>query len=621
MKTIAFIFIFGIVCVLSYTNPNTAISGASGNYALLAETTIGDAYLSNTEVYDALGESFSIEVWIRKTIGPGDYRPIISKHPNTPGNITNIDNGQTEFLLEIQYNDALNFFSGCGSYVNYGYYVAVDQIMNYPELHKYIVQENRWTHVAVTVDWRQDIINIPTGIVKIYADAILVDAALWAASSPICNGRRRIRQPGWPVRLGYFDNQDPGFQYYVGDIDELRIWSVARTHEEIKKYYTGGVPLDSPGLVSFHTFSEGLYSPVSYNVVVGSNGFPEVILNPIMWGVSDLKLTPNTAVACRGYTVTQQPIGTNGVDFYITKIIQNTDAIFLWSDGRDPRQRNIRRQITAADLPLDIGPQSTSNILEYKPGTVIGIDIVYYEARNNASYPEPTGPAALVFETRCCGNVTADRCRVCDGLNNTLCGITCDQRGGSFDACGVCNGNGLSCKGCNGIAFSSAEYDLCGVCGGDSSSCNGPCDGEIDLCGVCNGTNACCATYKGVPKDRIDHILIGYTLDELITKLEAAREIVQSSSIFVRNHNQRYNRQDYWNPLYVDIPSDLPARLSNRIYSINSFCSVTDQFIEEIDSFLVTYGEQIRVPWPPLRFPFDLNADFEFPEFGNMQLK
>jgi len=44
--------------------------------------------------------------------------------------------------------------------------------------------------------------------------------------------------------------------------------------------------------------------------------------------------------------------------------------------------------------------------------------------------------------------------------------ITC----GSFDECGVCNGDGSSCA--------CAWYDACGVCEGDGSSCGGSGGGD-----------------------------------------------------------------------------------------------------------------------------------------------
>ena len=66
-----------------------------------------------------------------------------------------------------------------------------------------------------------------------------------------------------------------------------------------------------------------------------------------------------------------------------------------------------------------------------------------------------------------------------------------------YDVCGVCNGDGTSCLGCDGVAFSNKTLDACGTCGGDSSSCAG-CDGVpnsgkvLDRCGVCGGDGQSC---------------------------------------------------------------------------------------------------------------------------------
>ena len=203
------------VCTFCLDNPNTAISGTADKF--MRSTSNTSVTLSNPEIYDqALGEDFTLEIWFRKAVGPGEYRPLIAKHLQNLKQAMHIDNGMCEFHVEVQYNDALNFFSGCGSYMNYGYYVAVNQPTFYPSLKKYTVHQDRWTHVAVTVEWKQEKTGLETGIAKIYADGILVDAALWGASSPKCNGKRRVRNPGVPITLGYFDNQEGILKFWIG---------------------------------------------------------------------------------------------------------------------------------------------------------------------------------------------------------------------------------------------------------------------------------------------------------------------------------------------------------------------------------------------------------------------
>ena len=100
---------------------------------------------------------------------------------------------------------------------------------------------------------------------------------------------------------------------------------------------------------------------------------------------------------------------------------------------------------------------------------------------------------------------TYDACGICGGDGSSCAG--CDgvpNSGATYDSCGVCNGDGSSCAGCDGVPNSGAVVDACGVCGGDGSSCAG-CDGVpnsgrvVDACGVCNGDGSSCAGCDGVP--------------------------------------------------------------------------------------------------------------------------
>lgn len=81
----------------------------------------------------------------------------------------------------------------------------------------------------------------------------------------------------------------------------------------------------------------------------------------------------------------------------------------------------------------------------------------------------------------------------------------CDfSRSGTFDACGVCEGDGTSCLDCNGDMHGSSVADLCDICNGDNAclDCMGTPHGSavLDVCGVCGGTGAACeADCAGTP--------------------------------------------------------------------------------------------------------------------------
>ena len=58
----------------------------------------------------------------------------------------------------------------------------------------------------------------------------------------------------------------------------------------------------------------------------------------------------------------------------------------------------------------------------------------------------------------CFGKAKLNKCGVCTGGNTGV-----NQNSG-MDACGVCNGDGSSCQGCDGQANSGKKTDLCGSC-------------------------------------------------------------------------------------------------------------------------------------------------------------
>jgi len=182
--------------------------------------------------------------------------------------------------------------------------------------------------------------------------------------------------------------------------------------------------------------------------------------------------------------------------------------------------------------------------VEYSPGAVAGIDTIFYEARNNGSFTEPFGPARLNFESRCIGNARPDRCRVCGGHGHD-CKVSCDKKGGTRDICGVCDGDGQSCLGCDNKVFSPARYDTCGICGGNGQSCAVACAGIVDKCGVCNGTNACCLSYKGFPTQRMDSILLEHTLNSTISELEALEKILQFITGFVAKYEKLHSHEEH----------------------------------------------------------------------------
>lgn len=99
------------------------------------------------------------------------------------------------------------------------------------------------------------------------------------------------------------------------------------------------------------------------------------------------------------------------------------------------------------------------------------------------------------------------------------------------DACGVCGGNGSTCKDCKGVTNGTSKIDQCGVCGGNGTTCldcKGVVNGtsRVDQCGVCGGTNSTCLDCAGIPNglSKLDKCNVcggnGSTCGTPVTKLD-----------------------------------------------------------------------------------------------------
>lgn len=100
-----------------------------------------------------------------------------------------------------------------------------------------VVQTDTWTHAAVTFDGASR---------KVYLNGIRADSVY----DP---GQMDSFDTG--VRIGFQTNFDGwGFK---GFIDEIRIWNVARTGQEIFQYMNHPLSGDEPNLVAYWNFNEG----------------------------------------------------------------------------------------------------------------------------------------------------------------------------------------------------------------------------------------------------------------------------------------------------------------------------------------------------------------------------
>ncbi|MBI1805536.1 MAG: T9SS type A sorting domain-containing protein [Ignavibacteria bacterium] len=118
---------------------------------------------------------------------------------------------------------------------------------------------NEWLHFAMT-----------------YGDSILnlyVNDSLVVTMPFVITGENTV-----PLRLGNTSDNCPIAQRFLGLIDEVRIWDVVRTPDQIRCYYNRIIPPSTPGLIGYWNFDGdssgqvvGDASPYNHNGSLGAD--------------------------------------------------------------------------------------------------------------------------------------------------------------------------------------------------------------------------------------------------------------------------------------------------------------------------------------------------------------
>jgi hypothetical protein len=103
------------------------------------------------------------------------------------------------------------------------------------------VVTNTWQHIAVTR---------ASGILRVYLDGTLV----YTSTSPAYTSN--VNNGTFPMTIGR-DNGNPTQTQFNGQIDEVRIWNVARTCSEIKANLNNELTGLETGLVAYYNFNQG----------------------------------------------------------------------------------------------------------------------------------------------------------------------------------------------------------------------------------------------------------------------------------------------------------------------------------------------------------------------------
>ncbi|GEM_PF-2955216 len=166
--------------------------------------------LPNESNFDFTNQ-MTIEFWMKSGAFPTQWDAIIAK-------------GDDSWRIALNDNGSLNF-AGNGGFGNVSSSVSDNVI------------DDVWHHVAATYNGT---------IAIIYIDGV--------ASGSVA-GSGNINNSSWTVGIG--ENFQAQGRYYTGNLDEVRIWNIAKTETEINASKDCELQGNEAGLVAYYKFNQG----------------------------------------------------------------------------------------------------------------------------------------------------------------------------------------------------------------------------------------------------------------------------------------------------------------------------------------------------------------------------
>ena len=193
----------------------------------------------DSEMIDNISEQVTISAWIKPTDFPNTCTTVLFK-----GNKRTPDHSHRQFALWL-FDEGLAYFDASpnGLYIRW---IASESES---------IQRNQWYHVAGTIDAKNDSI-------KLYLNGTEVRTSNF-------KGQRNLTKTTLPLRIGCSHEEEISeHASFAGLIDEVRVWNIARTENQIRSDMSKQLKGDEAGLVGYWKFdaeTEGRVSDSSLN--------------------------------------------------------------------------------------------------------------------------------------------------------------------------------------------------------------------------------------------------------------------------------------------------------------------------------------------------------------------
>jgi hypothetical protein len=160
-------------------------------------------------------QNFTIEAWVKRKTGLGGE--IVSRYNQGVSG---------QFTLKIESNGDVYFLREVSPY----YLICSNAI-----------SENIWHHLAATYDGTT---------MKIFVDGVLSGSMSSSSVSGTANTQK--------ILIGARLHFSSAANFFNGDMDEVRIWNVARTQLEIQTKMNNELNGTETGLVAYYPFNQGV---------------------------------------------------------------------------------------------------------------------------------------------------------------------------------------------------------------------------------------------------------------------------------------------------------------------------------------------------------------------------
>ena len=199
--------------------------------------------IDDSEILNKINGQVTVCAWIKATDFPTRYLPIIYKGDERLPGITN-----RSFVMYLRHDGALQFASSPDG-----------------KNEKYIfspmgaVSLNKWHHVAGVVDTTRNIISV-------YVDGV-------EAGYRDFGRNRRFYESTLPLLIGgTHEDTNHNHRSFVGQMDEVSVWDVALTEEQIHNFMNNRLTGNERGLVGYWKFdkqNDGEVSDMTHNKLNG----------------------------------------------------------------------------------------------------------------------------------------------------------------------------------------------------------------------------------------------------------------------------------------------------------------------------------------------------------------